>query len=161
MLNNKFYDVLKFLAQYVLPATATLYFGLAKIWNLPYPEQVMGTILAIDAFLGALLGINLAKYNKQMAHMSGYMQPVMPEVVQPTQSKNVLTMTNSTYDILYWIAQVVVPAFGALYFALNSLWALPYGEQIVGTLALFDTVLGIFLGISTSQYNKFTSENPV
>ncbi len=157
MLSNKVYDILKFIAQYALPAIATLYFGLAKIWNLPYPEQIMGSILAIDAFLGAILGINLAKYNKQMAHMSGYMQ----EVVQSTQPKNVLTMSNSVYDILYWIAQVVVPALGALYFALNSLWALPYGEQIVGTLALIDAVLGIFLGISTSQYNKFTSGSPV
>ena len=39
MLSNKVYDILKYAAQYVLPAVAALYFGLAKIWSLPYPEQ--------------------------------------------------------------------------------------------------------------------------
>lgn len=63
-MNNKVYDVLKFIAQIVLPALATLYFGLAQIWSLPYGEQVIGTIAVIDAFLGAVLGISTYNYNK-------------------------------------------------------------------------------------------------
>ncbi|MDO4549423.1 MAG: phage holin [Clostridia bacterium] len=64
MLNNKVYDALKWVAQYMLPALGTLYFALAGIWNFPYGEEVVGTITAIDAFLGVVLGISTAQYNK-------------------------------------------------------------------------------------------------
>lgn len=64
-MSNKTYDILKWVAQYLLPALATLYFAVAKIWGLPYGEEVVGTITAIDTFLGVLLGISTANYNKQ------------------------------------------------------------------------------------------------
>ena len=64
-MSNKTYDILKYVAQIVLPAIGTLYFALASIWGLPYGEQIVGTITAIDAFLGALLGISTMKYNKE------------------------------------------------------------------------------------------------
>lgn len=60
--NNKVYDVLKWIATIVLPALATLYFSLASIWGLPYAEQVIGTITAVDTLLGILLGISTANY---------------------------------------------------------------------------------------------------
>ena len=63
-LSNKAYDVLKFIAQIVLPALGTLYFALAAIWGLPYGEQIVGTITAVDTFLGALLGISTEKYKR-------------------------------------------------------------------------------------------------
>lgn len=63
-MNNKVYDVLKFIAQILLPALGTLYFALAGIWNLPYGEQILGTITAVDVFLGALLGISSMNYKK-------------------------------------------------------------------------------------------------
>jgi len=63
-MSNKIYDVLKWIALYFLPAVGTLYFALAGIWNLPYGEQVVGTITAIDTFLGVILGISTAKYKK-------------------------------------------------------------------------------------------------
>lgn len=62
-MSNKVYDALKWIAQIVLPALATLYFAIANIWGLPYAEQIVGTITAIDAFLGALLGISTSRYN--------------------------------------------------------------------------------------------------
>lgn len=65
MLNNKVYDSLKWIAQILLPAIGTLYFAIASIWGLPYAEQIVGTITAIDAFLGALLGVSTIQYNKQ------------------------------------------------------------------------------------------------
>lgn len=65
MFKNKTYDVLKVVAQIWLPAIATLYFALAQIWGLPYGEQIVGTITAIDAFLGAILGISTAQYNRK------------------------------------------------------------------------------------------------
>nr|DAF24617.1 MAG TPA: holin [Caudoviricetes sp.] len=63
-MSNKVYDVLKFIAQIVLPALGTLYFALASIWGLPYGEEIVGTITAVDAFLGALLGLSTAQYKK-------------------------------------------------------------------------------------------------
>ena len=65
ILNDKTYDLLKWIAMIVLPALGTLYFGLASIWGLPYGEQIVGTITVIDTFLGALLGISANNYNKQ------------------------------------------------------------------------------------------------
>ena len=63
-LSNKAYDVLKWIALYLLPAIGTLYFALSGIWGLPYGEEVVGTITAVDTFLGVILGISSATYNK-------------------------------------------------------------------------------------------------
>lgn len=62
---NKVYDVLKWIAMMGLPAFGTLYFALAGIWNLPYAEQIVGTVTAVDTFLGVLLGISSAQYKKK------------------------------------------------------------------------------------------------
>ncbi len=64
-MSNKTYDRLKFIAQIFLPALATLIFALASIWGIPYAEQIVGTITALDAFLGMLLGISTANYRKE------------------------------------------------------------------------------------------------
>ena len=71
MMSNRIYDILKFIAQVVLPAVGTLYFALAQIWGLPYGEQIVGTISAVDCFLGALLGISTMQYNKQKGAQNG------------------------------------------------------------------------------------------
>ncbi len=63
-MSNKMYDVLKYIAQIVLPAIATLYFALAGIWGFPYGEEIVGTITAVDTFLGVLLKISTDNYNK-------------------------------------------------------------------------------------------------
>ena len=63
-MSNKVYNILKWIAMYLLPAVGTLYFALAGIWGLPYGEQIVGTITAVDTFLGVLLGISTAQYNK-------------------------------------------------------------------------------------------------
>lgn len=63
-MSNKTYDILKFIAQIVLPAIGTLYFALAQIWGFPYAEQIVGTITAVDTFLGAILGISSKTYFK-------------------------------------------------------------------------------------------------
>lgn len=69
-MSNKTYDVLKFIAQILLPSVGTLYFALSGIWGLPYGEQIVGTITAIDTFLGALLGLSSAQYNKEKEEVS-------------------------------------------------------------------------------------------
>ena len=63
-LSNRVYGILKWVAMYLLPAAGTLYFALAGIWGLPYGEQIVGTITAVDTFLGVLLGISTAQYKK-------------------------------------------------------------------------------------------------
>lgn len=63
-------------------------------------------------------------------------------------------MSNKMYDILKWIAQILLPAIGTLYFALAGIWGFPYAEEIIGTITAIDTFLGIILGISTAQYKK-------
>lgn len=65
MLPNKVYDILKWIAMYFLPALGTLYFALSGIWGLPYGEQIVGTITAVDTFLGVVLGISSINYNKK------------------------------------------------------------------------------------------------
>lgn len=64
----------------------------------------------------------------------------------------IMRMSNETYDRLKWIAQIFLPALGTLYFALATIWGLPYGEQIVGTITAVDAFLGALLKISTDQY---------
>ena len=78
-------------------------------------------------------------------------------------------MSNNTYDVLKYIAQVVLPALGTLYFALAGIWNLPYGDQVVGTITAIDAFLGVILKISSNRYygkhqnlswtEKDTSEN--
>lgn len=62
--------------------------------------------------------------------------------------------SNRTYDVLKWIAQLLLPALGTLYFALASIWGFPFGDQIVGTITAVDAFLGVILGISSAQYKK-------
>ena len=65
-MSNKVYDLLKWIAMYFLPSLGTLYFALAGIWGLPYGEEIVGTITAIDTFLGVILGISNAQYKKRV-----------------------------------------------------------------------------------------------
>lgn len=65
-MSNKTYDTLKYIAQIVLPAVGTLYFALANVWGLPYGEQIVGTITAVDAFLGAILKISTDSYHEEV-----------------------------------------------------------------------------------------------
>ena len=65
-MSDKTYDILKKIALVYLPACGTLYFALAGIWGLPYAEQVVGTITAVDTFLGVCLGISTSNYNKKL-----------------------------------------------------------------------------------------------
>lgn len=70
-----------------------------------------------------------------------------------------MKLSNSNYDFLKWVAQILLPAFGTLYFALASIWGLPYAEQVVGTVTAIDAFLGALLGISTHYYNKEVNDH--
>lgn len=63
-LPDKVYDWLKWLSCIVFNALGVFYKTIAAVWNLPYGEEVMTTCAAVALFLGALIGISTAEYNK-------------------------------------------------------------------------------------------------
>lgn len=89
-MNSKLYDTVKFIALILLPALGTLYAAVAGIWGLPSVEQVVGSIMAVDTFLGALIGISSAKFNASDAKFDGELR------VHPDQA--VMTFNNGGLD---------------------------------------------------------------
>ena len=65
-----------------------------------------------------------------------------------------MKMSNKVYDALKWVAQLLLPALGTLYFALAGIWGWPYADAVVGTITAVDTFLGVLLGISSASYAK-------
>lgn len=63
-------------------------------------------------------------------------------------------ISNRTYDILKWVAQIFLPALGALYFGLSQTLGLPAGEEVVGSITVVDIFLGTLLGLSSQRYNR-------
>lgn len=70
-ISNKTYDILKFVVQIGLPAFATFYFTLASIWQLPSPEKIVGTTVAVTTFLGVILRITSRSYNESNGQYDG------------------------------------------------------------------------------------------
>lgn len=65
-----------------------------------------------------------------------------------------MVINDKTYDILKWVAMIVLPALATLYLGLSNVWGLPYGEEISTTITLVNTFLGAVLMISNTQYKK-------
>lgn len=65
-----------------------------------------------------------------------------------------MKLSNKAYDILKYIALIVLPAIATLYFAVAEIWGLPYGTEVVATITAIDTFLGSLLCISTANYKK-------
>lgn len=148
ILNNKVYDSLKWVALVLLPALATFYLALAQSWNLPHPTEIAATIAAIDIFLAALLGVSTSNYKVRVASL----QFSFADAFGNPESGVILPKT--AYDVLTYVAQIVLPALAALYYALAGTWNLPYSDQIVATIVALDTFLGMLLGFSTAQFHK-------
>ncbi len=64
-LNDKVYDLLKYLGMIGLPAVAVAYQSLAQVWSLPYSEQIPSTILIIVTLLNTCLQISSTNYYKE------------------------------------------------------------------------------------------------
>lgn len=77
-LSDGVYNLLKTFALLYLPAAGTLYFALAGIWHLPNPDEVVGSITAVDTFLGVVLGLSSVSYNKSDAKYAGVLNVVDP-----------------------------------------------------------------------------------
>ena len=65
-----------------------------------------------------------------------------------------MKLNNKAYDILKWIALIVLPALNFLYESLATIWGFPCGEQVTATIAAFNLFLGVVLGISNASYKK-------
>lgn len=65
-----------------------------------------------------------------------------------------MKMDNKVYDILKYVCQIGLPALGTCYFGLAQILGLPYGEEVVGCVAVITTCLGTLLGISSYQYKR-------
>ena len=85
LLSNSAYNAMKHTAQIGLPALGTLYFTLSQIWGLPASEEIVGTIVAVDAFLGILLGYSTKTYNESEAKYDGEVTLSPGEEVETTE----------------------------------------------------------------------------
>ena len=63
-------------------------------------------------------------------------------------------MSNNVYDVLKWVAIIVLPAVAILYGDLAATWNLPFGEQIPDTITAIDLFLGVVLGVSNATYKN-------
>lgn len=66
-----------------------------------------------------------------------------------------LLMSDKTYNIMKWIVQYILPGLGVLYAIIAGATGLPYAEVVLAVVMAIDWFLGIILGISTKQYNKY------
>lgn len=64
LMKNETYDILKKAALIFLPALATLWLTVGKIWALPYTTEIGATITAVAVFLGACLEVSSKNYYK-------------------------------------------------------------------------------------------------
>lgn len=69
-----------------------------------------------------------------------------------------LLMSDKTYNIMKWIVQYILPGLGVLYAIIAGTTGLPYAEVVLAVVMAVDWFLGIILGISTSQYNKYIAK---
>lgn len=143
-IGNRTYDVLKFLALYVLPALASFYAGVSIFWRWPYVKEIISTIMAFDTFLGVFLDLSFIRYKANQEPMES----------NPKIELIKFGISPALYDSLLWVAQVFIPGFTTLYYTIALLWGIPYTDSIVGTLAGLDTLLGVILGISNANFKK-------
>lgn len=97
-LTSNAYDLLKPIALIYLPALATLYFAVASIWGIPDTTAVIGTMSAIDAFLGAVLGIASKSFTPPTdgeigVNSAGLTGATLPDVTaEDVAAKRVITL---------------------------------------------------------------------
>jgi len=148
-MTNAIYDNLKWIATIFLPAASTLYVAFSSIWNLPYSTEVSATVTAIVLFLGAILQISSLQYRASMRVITGE-SAYSPN---PMPNASVFSMTNSTYDLLKFIAQGVLPGLATLYMMLAAIWRLPYSGEVSATIMAIVLFMNALLQVSTMKYN--------
>lgn len=96
LFNNRAYDLIKFVALVLLPGIGALYFGVAAIWGLPYAEEVVGTIVVVDTFLGGLTGLTAAQYKNSDERFDGTID-LAPGEKEGTTDMNVSLSPEAVY----------------------------------------------------------------
>lgn len=81
----------------------------------------------------------------------------MSDITPAHMASKTPMLNNTAYDRLKWTAQILLPALGALYFGLASIWGLPKAEEVVGSITVIDLFLGALLSLSMKQYNQSDS----
>lgn len=100
ILSNKMYDATKQIAQVLLPGIGALYFAIAQIWGLPAAEEVVGTITAVDVFLGLVLNASTKSYNDSEAKYDGVINVVQDETGTKQVADMQLTKLENPNDIV-------------------------------------------------------------
>ncbi len=152
MISNKLFDILKWVAMFVLPGAATFYFVLSGIWGLPFRVEVVGSLVAVNVWLSALLAVSNAQWQALQLDSLRYVTTDKDDAVKVPGAP--FGMTATSYNILKWVTLAFLPASGALYFTLSILWGFPFGEQIVGTVAALTAFMGLLLGVSKARFNR-------
>jgi hypothetical protein len=67
---------------------------------------------------------------------------------------SIVLLKDRAYKVLKFVALILLPALGTLYFTLAQIWGLPEAEKVLGTITSVDTFLGVLLGLSTKAYNN-------
>lgn len=65
-----------------------------------------------------------------------------------------MNLTNKTYDLMKWIAQIFLPALTTFYGVIGATCNIPHTQEVLTIAVAFDAFLGALLGVSTSNYNK-------
>lgn len=89
------YTQVKYITQIALPAIGTLYFALSQIWGLLWGPEVVGTITAVDAFLGVMLALSTKAYNNSGDKYDGSIDLVEDEGTKTF----VLSLDSDPYDL--------------------------------------------------------------
>lgn len=152
MLSNKLFDILKWIAMFVLPGAATFYFVLSGIWGLPYQGEIVGSLVAVNVWLSALLIVSNAQWQAVQINSLTYQATGEDDVILVPGAP--FGLTAASFNILKWVTLAFLPATGALYFTLSILWGFPFGEQIVGTIAALTAFMGLLLGVSKARFNR-------
>lgn len=67
-------------------------------------------------------------------------------------------MSNKIYDILKWVALVMLDAVGLFYQTIAEIWSLPYGDNVLKTCVALSVLIGTLIGVSGTQYNRTDNE---
>jgi len=150
VISNQVYDTLKWITTIFLPAITVLYVSLSDVWGLPYTTEVSGTLTAVVIFLGALLQISTLEYKTSMYVLMNVGPLVRQESAVATGA---LSMKPQTYDLIRFIAQVVLPGIATFYVTLAQIWGLALSVEISGTIMAVVLFINTLLQISTMKHN--------
>jgi len=140
-IQNRTYDILKWLVMIVFPAFAVLYGTLADTLGLGMGPEIVATIGAITGLLGAYLQMNMVMY----ARYAG----IAPE---DNTNSYPFSMSTDVYDTLKWMVKVALPSLAVAYVALASTWGFPYIDVVPVVFSAIALFLGTTLQISAKQF---------